>query len=162
MGHLCSLLMMLMILNVFYDVIMRYFFNQVSIGMQELEWHLFAAMFMFGIGYTLKTDGHVRVDVFYDNFSPRVKAYINLLGTLLLVLPVTCLIFYYSWDYTLEAYEMGEGSADPGGLPHRFIIRGVIPVSSIFLLLCALYVILEQIQRLKGGSFESNQPKDAI
>ena len=54
LGNLCSLLMLLMIANVFYDVIMRYFFNDVSIGMQELEWHLFAAMFMFGIAYTLK------------------------------------------------------------------------------------------------------------
>lgn len=161
-GHLCSVLMMLMILNVFYDVIMRYFFNQVSIGMQELEWHLFAAMFMFGIGYTLKADGHVRVDVFYDNFSPRVKAYINLFGALFFVLPVTFLILYYSWDYTLEAYEMGEGSADPGGLPHRFIIRGVIPVSSVFLIVCALYVVLEQLQRLTGSTPSSTDHKDAI
>ena len=57
LGNLCSILMLLMIINVFYDVVMRYFFNNVSIGMQELEWHLFAAMFMFGIGYTLKQDG---------------------------------------------------------------------------------------------------------
>ena len=119
-------------------------------------------MFMFGIGYTLKTDGHVRVDVFYDNFSPRLQAYINLFGALLFVLPVTILILYYSWDYTLEAYKMGEGSADPGGLPHRFIIRGVIPVSSIFLILCALYVMLEQMQRLRGASKPSDQHKDAV
>ncbi|GAC31021.1 TRAP transporter small permease subunit [Paraglaciecola polaris] len=161
-GHLCSLLMMLMILNVFYDVVMRYFFNEVSIGMQELEWHLFAAMFMFGIGYTLKTDCHVRVDVLYDNFSPRLQAYINLFGALLFVLPVTILILYYSWDYTLEAYEMGEGSADPGGLPHRFIIRGVIPASSVFLILCTFYVMLEQIQRLTGPDVPSGQHKDAL
>ena len=64
MGYMCVLLMLLMVANVFYDVLMRYFFNDVSIGMQELEWHLFAAMFMFGIGYTLKEDGHVRVDIF--------------------------------------------------------------------------------------------------
>lgn len=72
-GSLCSLLMILMILNVFYDVVMRYFFNDVSIGMQELEWHLFAAMFMFGIGYTLKEDGHVRVDIFMTNYQKNHK-----------------------------------------------------------------------------------------
>ena len=66
-----SLLMVLMIMNVFYDVIMRYFFNDVSIAMQELEWHLFAAMFMFGIAYTLKEDAHVRVDIFYDAMSAK-------------------------------------------------------------------------------------------
>jgi len=70
-GNICSLLMILMILNVFYDVVLRYFFNDVSIGMQELEWHLFAAMFMFGIGYSLKEDAHVRVDIFYDQLSEQ-------------------------------------------------------------------------------------------
>lgn len=147
-GSLCSLLMILMILNVFYDVLMRYFFNDVSIAMQELEWHLYAAMFMFGIGYTLKEDGHVRVDVIYDQLSKKSQAIINIAGSLLFALPFTLLILYFSWDYALEAYTMGEGSADPGGLPHRWIIRSVIPVSSIYLLVCLLYVVLTQIKSL--------------
>jgi TRAP-type mannitol/chloroaromatic compound transport system permease small subunit len=148
LGNFCSLLMVLMILNVFYDVVMRYFFNDVSIGMQELEWHLFAAMFMFGIAYTLKEDAHVRVDIFYDNMNARKKAFINIFGSLVLALPITILILYYSWDYTLEAYSMGEGSADPGGLPHRWIVRSVIPLSSIFLILAIFHVILSQLQVL--------------
>ena len=119
LGNFCSLLMILMIINVFYDVIMRYFFNDVSIGMQELEWHLFAAMFMFGIAYTLKEDGHVRVDIFYESMSVKNQALINIFGSLVLALPITILTLYYSWDYTFEAYQMGEGSGDPGGLPHR-------------------------------------------
>ncbi|WP_201294538.1 TRAP transporter small permease subunit [Colwellia sp. 20A7] len=147
-GSLCSLLMILMILNVFYDVLMRYFFNDVSIAMQELEWHLYAAMFMFGIGYTLKEDGHVRVDVIYDQLSKKSQAIINIAGSLLFALPFTLLILYFSWDYALEAYTMGEGSADPWGLPHRWIIRSVIPVSSIYLLVCLLYVVLTQIKSL--------------
>lgn len=147
-GNLCSIVMILMILNVFYDVVMRYFFNDVSIAMQELEWHLFAAMFMFGIGYTLKEDGHVRVDVIYDQLSKKKQAIINLVGSVLFALPFTLLILHFSWDYTLEAYQMGEGSADPGGLPHRWIVRSIIPASAIFLMLCILYVTLEQIQVL--------------
>jgi len=148
-GAFCALLMVLMLLNVFYDVIMRYLFDDVSIGMQELEWHLFAAMFMFGIGYTLKEDGHVRVDVFYDNFSPTVKAWVNILGSVLLALPITLLIIYYGYGYAFEAYEMNEGSADPGGLPHRWIIRSVIPLSSVFVVLCLLQVVLTQISILR-------------
>jgi TRAP-type mannitol/chloroaromatic compound transport system permease small subunit len=147
-GSLCSLLMVAMILNVFYDVIMRYFFNDVSIAMQELEWHLFAAMFMFGIAYTLKEDGHVRVDVFYDQMSKRIQSYINIFGAIVFALPVTVLILYFSWDYTLEAYQMGEGSADPGGLPHRWIVRAIIPTSSFFLILSIAYVVLQQVQNL--------------
>ena len=148
LGNFCSLLMVLMILNVFYDVVMRYFFNDVSIAMQELEWHLFAAMFMFGIAYTLKEDAHVRVDIFYDAMSARKKAIINIFGALIFALPITILIGYYSIDYTIEAYTMGEGSGDPGGLPHRWIVRSVIPLSSLFLLLAILHVVLSQIQVL--------------
>lgn len=151
LGNFCSLLMILMIINVFYDVIMRYFFNDVSIGMQELEWHLFAAMFMFGIAYTLKEDGHVRVDIFYDAMSKRKQAFINIFGSIFFALPMTLLICYYSLDYTYEAYSMGEGSGDPGGLPHRWIVRSVIPLSSMFLVLSIVYVVLSQIQILTGN-----------
>lgn len=154
-GSFCALLMLLMLLNVFYDVVMRYLFDDVSIGMQELEWHLFAAMFMFGIGYTLKEDGHVRVDVFYDHFSPKTQAWVNILGSLFLALPITLLIIYYGYGYTFEAYEMGEGSADPGGLPHRWIIRSVIPVSSIFIILCLLQVVLTQISIITSSTAAS-------
>lgn len=151
LGTLCSVLMMLMILNVFYDVIMRYFFNDVSIAMQELEWHLFAAMFMFGVAYTLKEDGHVRVDIFYDNMSNFNQALINVGGSLLLALPFALLILYFSWGYTLDAYQMGEGSADPGGLPHRWIVRAIIPVSSIFLILSIMFVTLSNLQVILLG-----------
>ena len=152
LGNFCSLLMVLMILNVFYDVIMRYFFNDVSIGMQELEWHLFAAMFMFGIAYTLKEDGHVRVDIFYEKASKRIQAFINIFGALVFALPITVLICYYSIGYTMEAYSMGEGSGDPGGLPHRWIVRSVIPLSSVFLILAIIHVLLSQIQVLTTSS----------
>ena len=151
-GSLCSIVMILMVLNVFYDVVSRYFFNDVSIGMQELEWHLFAAMFMFGIGYTLKEDGHVRVDVIYDNLSKHSQAIINLLGAIFFALPITVLILYFGWDYTLEAYQIGEGSPDPGGLPYRWIVRSIIPFSSAFLLLCILYVSLNNISFLINPS----------
>ena len=152
LGNFCSVLMLLMIANVFYDVVMRYFFNDVSIGMQELEWHLFAAMFMFGIAYTLKEDAHVRVDIFYDAMSAKKRAIINIFGSLVFALPITILICYFSIDYTMEAYTMGEGSGDPGGLPHRWIVRSVIPISSIFLMLAILYTVLSQIQVLISPS----------
>lgn len=148
LGNFCSVLMILMILNVFYDVIMRYFFNDVSIGMQELEWHLFAAMFMFGIAYTLKEDAHVRVDIFYETMSSNKQAIINVFGSLVFALPITVLVLYYSIDYTFDAYQMGEGSADPGGLPYRWIVRSVIPISSVFLILAIIHVILRHIKTL--------------
>ena len=148
LGNFCSILMLLMIMNVFYDVVKRYFFNDVSIGMQELEWHLFAAMFMFGIAYTLKEDAHVRVDIFYDRMSVRKQAIINLFGSLCLALPITIVILYYSIDYKLGAYQMNEGSADPGGLPYRWIVRSVIPISSVFLIMSIIYMALNSVRTL--------------
>lgn len=162
LGNVCSILMLLMIANVFYDVIMRYFFNDVSIGMQELEWHLFAAMFMFGIAYTLKEDAHVRVDIFYDVMSAKKKAIINIFGSIVFALPITILILYYGYDYALDAYNMGEGSGDPGGLPHRWIVRSVIPLSSIFLILSIFHVVLSNVQVLLDDTVpESDKEGDA-
>lgn len=162
LGNLCSLLMLLMIANVFYDVVMRYFFNDVSIGMQELEWHLFAAMFMFGIAYTLKEDAHVRVDIFYDAMTAKKKAIINILGSLIFALPITLLILYFSYDYTYEAYSIGEGSGDPGGLPYRWIVRSVIPVSSVLLILSIIHVVLSNIQILSGSQQEQKNSQGEV
>jgi len=160
LGNFCSLLMILMIINVFYDVIMRYFFNDVSIGMQELEWHLFAAMFMFGIAYTLKEDAHVRVDIFYDVMSVKKQALVNIFGSLFFALPITLVILYYSWDYTFEAYQMGEGSGDPGGLPHRWVVRSVIPISSFFLILAIFHMLLNSIQKFRGINTDNPKQED--
>jgi TRAP-type mannitol/chloroaromatic compound transport system permease small subunit len=156
MGHFCVLLMILMVANVFYDVLMRYFFNDVSIGMQELEWHLFAAMFMFGIGYTLKEDAHVRVDIFYEKWLPHTQAKVDIAAALLFALPITLIIMYDGYSYAMDAYEMMEGSPDPGGLPYRWIIRSVIPLSNLFLLLCIFYTILENMLKLKRPNVREN------
>ncbi|UAA38983.1 TRAP transporter small permease subunit [Paraneptunicella aestuarii] len=154
LGTFCALIFLLMIINVFYDVVMRYFFNDVSIAMQELEWHLFAAMFMFGIAYTLKEDGHVRVDILYANFSPKLKAIVNLIGMLLFAMPITLFLVYFGYEYTFDAYQMGEGSADPGGLPNRWIVRSIIPLSAVFLLISIFNVVLTQVIELTGRAKE--------
>ena len=92
MGWIAGVLNLGMLVNVFYDAIMRYFFNTGSIALQEMEWHLFAMVFLFGIAYALKEDGHVRVDVLYDRFPARWKAVVNIAGTALLLLPLSVLI----------------------------------------------------------------------
>lgn len=137
-GWLASVAFILMMLNVFYDVVARYAFNEVSIGMQEMEWHLYSFVFLMGIPYAMRTDGHVRVDVLYAGRSEAFKAWINLVGALLFALPIAALIAWLGWDYMVSAYQMGEGSGDPGGLPYRFIIKGLIPFSSFFLAIASL------------------------
>jgi TRAP-type mannitol/chloroaromatic compound transport system permease small subunit len=150
MGWIAGILNLVMLLNVFYDAITRYFFSTGSIALQEMEWHLFAMVFLFGIAYGLKEDGHVRVDVLYDRFSPRWKAIINIGGTVLFLIPLSVLIIEGSVWYVQEAYTSGEVSGDPGGLPYRWLIKLVIPASFVFLVVSATGFIIRNIRILLG------------
>jgi len=150
MGWIAGILNLAMLLNVFYDAIMRYFFSSGSIALQEMEWHLFAMVFLFGIAYALKEDGHVRVDVFYDRFSPRWKAIVNIGGTALLLLPLSVLVIEGSVWYVQEAFNSGEISGDPGGLPYRWLIKLVIPASFVFLIVSATGFVIRNINILLG------------
>ena len=142
--------MILMAANVFYDVVARYAFNEVSIGMQEMEWHLYSVVFMLGIPYAMRTDGHVRVDVFYTKWTNKTKAWVNLVGALVFVVPFAYLIGTYGFDYTLDSYNLGESSGDPGGLPHRWIIKSVIPLTAFFIAVAGLNIATFALRVMTG------------
>lgn len=150
MGWIAGILNLVMLVNVFYDSIMRYFFRTGSIALQELEWHLFSIVFLFGMAYTLKEDGHVRVDILYERFSPRWKAVVNIAGVLLFLIPLSVLIIEGSIWYVQEAYTLNEISGDPGGLTHRWLIKAVIPASFVFLIISAAGFIVRNICIFKG------------
>jgi TRAP-type mannitol/chloroaromatic compound transport system permease small subunit len=150
MGWIAGFLNLVMLVNVFYDSIMRYFFRSGSIALQEMEWHIFAIVFLFGMAYTLKEDGHVRVDVLYDNFPPKVKAIVNIAGALFFLIPLSALIINGSIWYVKEAYEMNEVSGDPGGLKHRWLIKAVIPASFTFLVVSAFGFVVRNINVFRG------------
>jgi len=157
-GFIVSILLIVMILNVAYDVAMRYIFHNSSIAMQELEWHLFAVIMLYGTGYALKHNAHVRVDFLYDNFSPKKKAWVNILGVIFFLLPLAFLVIYSSWDFVMDSYTTNEISEDPGGLPYRWIIKAQIPIAFIFLVLCAFNFMLHNINVLRG--LEKPLPKE--
>jgi TRAP-type mannitol/chloroaromatic compound transport system permease small subunit len=151
LGWITAILLVLMTLNVFLDVVLRYVFNTGSIALQEMEWHLFAVMFLLGISYGLKEDSHVRVDVIYDQLSPRKKAVINLVGTFFFLIPFSLLIAFGSMNFVAEAYESGEVSGDPGGLPYRWIIKAAIPFSFFVLALSSLGFIVQNLRRFRDN-----------
>jgi TRAP-type mannitol/chloroaromatic compound transport system permease small subunit len=124
-----------LVVVVFTDVVMRYAFNMSYVFNQELEWHLFAFIFLIGAGYTLLHDGHVRVDIFYQRLSFKNKAWVNLIGTITCLVPGCLIIILTSWHFVLRAFEVDEGSPDPGGIPFRFIVKGLIPLGFSLLLL---------------------------
>ena len=150
MGWIAGFLNLVMLINVFYDSIMRYFFNSGSIALQEMEWHLFSVVFLFGMAYTLKEDGHVRVDILYDHFSPRWKAIVNIGGAMLFLIPLSLLIIEGSFWYVHEAFASGEISGDPGGLSYRWLIKAVIPASFVFLVVSAIGFVLHNINVFRG------------
>ena len=150
LGKITAVLFILLLLNVFYDVIMRYMFNDVSIAMQELEWHLYATIFMLGIPYTLYKEGHVRVDIIYEHLSLRKQAWIDILGTLFLLIPFTLLVAKYGIDFTIESYQLGERSGDPGGLLYRWLIKAMIPFAFFSVAISGIGLILKSIIILRN------------
>ncbi len=126
------------------NALFRYGLNMSSNAWLEIQWYLFAAIFLLGAGYTLKHNGHVRIDILYGRFSPRTRALIDLAGGLLFLLPTAAIIAWLAWTGFAESYSIGEMSADAGGLP-RWPIRLLIPVGFALL---ALQGISESIKRL--------------
>lgn len=159
LGKLSAILLILLLLNVFYDVIMRYLFNDVSIGMQELEWHLYASIFLLGVPYALTHNGHVRVDIIYERQSIKARAWIDIFGVLIFLLPFCLLVGYYGLNFVAESFSMNEQSGDPGGLLYRWLIKAVIPFAFFSMALCGLGFMLHAINAIRGLHHDNNLPK---
>ncbi|MEL6924173.1 MAG: TRAP transporter small permease subunit, partial [Bacteroidota bacterium] len=149
LGRAVSWLTTVLVVFICYDVLMRYQFNSTAAWITELEWHLFALIFLLGAGYTLRHDKHVRVDLFYASMDTRDKAWVNLVGTLVFLIPWCLVLLYFSFFYALDAYQLNESSPDPGGLPARYLIKFSICVGVFFLLLQAIALVLESIQQIR-------------
>ena len=130
-GRILAWLGLLMMLMLCLVVVLRYGFEIGSIGLQEGVTYLHASIFMLGAAYTLKHDGHVRVDIFYRNFSARGKAWINSLGGIIFLLPLCCYIFFTSWDFVVQSWQILEVSTEPGGIPAVFLLKTLIPLMAI-------------------------------
>jgi len=126
-GKATLYLALAMIALVATNVLLRYAFSFGSVWAQELEWHLLAAVILLGMSYSLQRGDNVRVDVFYANFSARAKFVVNVVSGLL-TLAVAGLFIKLSLAYVAQAYSIGETSADPGGIPFRWAVKGLIPL----------------------------------
>ncbi len=126
-------------------VVMRYGFNAGSIALQESVLYLHALVFMLGAAYTFKSDEHVRVDVFYRGFSAKKKAWVNLIGAIIFLLPVTLYTTYLSYDYVSASWRVLETSPEPGGLPFIYLLKTLIPIMMITLIIQGLADIFKSI-----------------
>jgi TRAP-type mannitol/chloroaromatic compound transport system permease small subunit len=126
-GHLTLWIALGMITLVATNVVLRYTLSFGSVWAQELEWHLLAALILLGMSYALQRGDNVRVDVFYAGYSARRKFLVDLVSLVLLLL-VSLLFIKLTVPYVMQSYAIGESSADPGGIPHRWVIKAFIPL----------------------------------
>ncbi|MDZ7803265.1 TRAP transporter small permease subunit [Thiohalophilus sp.] len=145
-----------MVCITFLVVVLRYGFDLGWIGLQEVITYLHATVFMLGAAYTLRHEGHVRVDIFYQRFGPRGKAWVNLLGTLLLLWPMCLFILLVSWDYVAVSWELLETSNEPGGLPFVYLLKSLLILMPLLLMLQGLATALQSWQVLRGQRRRDN------
>jgi len=146
---LSVLALIVLTLIVSYDVIARKLFHGGSIALQELEWHLFDLTFLFAIAYTLSHDKHVRVDIFYDKFSIKTKAVIQIITILFFVVPLSTLIVVEALPFVQMSYSMHEQSGDPGGLCCRWIIKSAMIIGFFVVLLQSVSELKKSYYKLK-------------
>lgn len=141
------------------QVVLRYGFNSGLVVLEELQWHLYAIGVMFGVSYAVTTDAHIRVDVLYHNFSDRTKRIVEIVGILIFLLPFCWVIFDHSLDFLWDSWRINERSDAPTGLPARWAIKAVIPISFGLLGLAAISRLIRDTVLLFGGQTSNGGAK---
>jgi TRAP-type mannitol/chloroaromatic compound transport system permease small subunit len=131
------------------NVLLRYLFHTGTVWSQELEWHLLVPLILFGMSYALRHGEHVRVDILYAKFPDRAKDIVDLVSAILAI-AISVLVIWLSLHYVQQSYVIDEGSPDPGGIPHRYFIKGLIPVGFALLLLQSIAVAIGKIEKLRS------------
>ena len=148
-GKLTLWIALLMIGLVATNVLLRYSMSLGSVWAQELEWHLLAALILLGISYALQRGDNVRVDVFYAGYSPRRKYIVDLVS-LALMLCVSLLFIKLSIPYVIQSWSIGESSPDPGGIPHRWAVKALIPLGYVLVSLQCAAAIGRRVLQERG------------
>jgi TRAP-type mannitol/chloroaromatic compound transport system permease small subunit len=155
-GKVIAWFTLLMVLLTFVIVVLRYGFNLGWIAMQESVLYFHGYVFMLGAAYTLKNEGHVRVDIFYQKFSLRQKALVNLFGALFLLLPVCIFIFIISFDYVAISWQIMEKSSEAGGLPFVYVSKSLLLLLAVSLSLQGMAEIARNLLIIKNKN-KNNQ-----
>jgi TRAP-type mannitol/chloroaromatic compound transport system permease small subunit len=151
-GKAVAWLTLLMVLLTFVTVVLRYGFNLGWIWLQESITYLHAMVFMLAAAWALQTNDHVRVDIFYHAWTARKKALVDLLGTLLFLVPVCVFLLLISWNYVATSWAVQEGSRSSGGLPFLYVQKTLILLLPVLLLLQALVTIRNSVQTLRRSA----------
>ncbi len=156
-GHIVMWSNGLLILIIILQVILRYGFGHGMVTLEELQWHLYALGIMMGASYALVTDSHIRVDIIQANMSQKWKDRWELFGIFFLLLPFALIIFHQSLDFVYESFRVNESSVAPLGLPFRWIIKGVIPLSFALLILATIARAIRILNSMHKGISDGNR-----
>ncbi len=151
LSHGISWVYALLIIVIIAQVVLRKGFSSGLIVLEELQWHLYAVGVMFGMAYAQVTNAHVRVDLLHSKFKQSTKHVIEIIGIAFLLLPFLGIIFFHSLDFVEDSWRTNEHSAAPAGLPYRWIIKSMIPISVALLALAALSRMYRSISLLFSG-----------
>lgn len=165
-GAVIRWMALIMVLIGAVGAVLRYFSRGLGLALNltpaiEAQWYLFSVIFLMGAAYGLHHDVHVRVDVMYERMSPKVRAWIDLVGTVLFLIPFSILMLYVSFPAVRSSFEVRETSPDPGGLP-RYPIKALIIVSFVLLLLQAVSQIVRQVDVIRGVAEEEFEPEPEV
>jgi TRAP-type mannitol/chloroaromatic compound transport system permease small subunit len=137
-GHVVCWFNGLLVIVIVLQVLLRYVFGRGLVMLEELEWHLYAAGFLFGLSYAVTKNSNVRVDLVQRRFSKQTREWIEAIGILVLLLPFIIVIFLHSLEFTRHSWTFSEESQAPLGLPCRWIIKSIIPISFVLLAAAAV------------------------
>lgn len=150
-GKAVSWLSLGVVILTFTVVVLRYGFDTGWIWMQESVAYMYAWIFMLAAGYTLKHDGHVRVDIFYRQFSSHQQAWVNLLGSLFLLFPMFLFIAWISFDYVIASWRINESSREAGGLAFVYILKASLLIMPLLMIIQGSALILKSLQVLSSA-----------
>ncbi len=150
LGRSASWLSLVLVLVVGLIVVLRYGFQLGSVALQESVMYINGTLFVLGAAYTLKIDGHVRVDVFYARLKQTQRAVVNIVGTLLFLLPAAIFIIWTSWDYVAVSWRIQEGSPESSGLPYVYLLKSLIIVLGVLLGLQGVAELLKSLRILRA------------
>lgn len=154
--RLVSWFTLFMVLLTFLIVILRYVFNLGWIAMQESVMYLHGMVFLLGAAHTLRVNEHVRVDIFYRRFSPKIQAKVDIFGSLLLLMPVNIFIFMVSYQYVMRSWRVLEASQEAGGIPGVFLLKSLILIFSFTMMLQGIAEVIRNIARISLNKKSSN------
>ena len=155
-GAIISWLSPVLIAVIVIQVFLRYTFSINFIQLEELQWHLYATIVMFGLSFAMVNHSHVRVDILRVHFSAKLQRKIEILGILFLMVPFMFIVIDYGYQLAAEALRVNEGSNSPEGLPYRWIIKSVMPISFILLFISSISRVIRHISFLLKGANNGN------